>query len=46
MDRELKSSGIRSMAMNPGWVKTGFFTHAFETNSGNAEKAKNNKGLT
>ena len=23
------------MAMNPGWVKTEFFDHAFQTNSGN-----------
>ena len=34
MNRELKSRGIRSMAMNPGWVKTEFFSHAFETNGG------------
>ena len=34
MNRELKSRGIRCMAMNPGWVKTEFFTHAFETNDG------------
>jgi short-subunit dehydrogenase len=32
MNRELKSQGIRCMAMNPGWVKTEFFDHAFETN--------------
>ena len=32
MNRELKSQGIRMMAMNPGWVKTEFFTHAFQTN--------------
>jgi short-subunit dehydrogenase len=32
MNRELKSSGIRMMAMNPGWVKTEFFNHAFQTN--------------
>ena len=32
MNRELKSRGIRCMAMNPGWVKTEFFDHAFETN--------------
>ncbi len=30
---ELKSAGIRVMAMNPGWVKTEFFNHAFTTNS-------------
>ena len=34
MNRELKSKGIRVMAMNPGWVKTEFFNHAFQTNSG------------
>ncbi len=33
MNRELKSKGIRMMAMNPGWVKTEFFNHAVETNS-------------
>ena len=32
MNRELKSKGIRMMAMNPGWVKTEFFNHAFQTN--------------
>ena len=32
MNRELKKSGIRMMAMNPGWVKTEFFDHAFQTN--------------
>ena len=35
MNRELKSRGIRCMAMNPGWVKTEFFDHAFQTNGGN-----------
>ena len=34
MNRELKSKGIRCMAMNPGWVKTEFFNHAFQTNEG------------
>ena len=34
MNRELKNKGIRVMAMNPGWVKTEFFDHAFRTNSG------------
>ena len=33
MNRELKPAGIRCMAMNPGWVKTEFFDHAFETNN-------------
>ena len=32
MNRELKAKGIRCMAMNPGWVKTEFFDHAFQTN--------------
>ncbi len=32
MNRELKGKGIRMMAMNPGWVKTEFFNHAFQTN--------------
>ena len=35
MNRELKDRGIRVMAMNPGWVKTEFFDHAFKTNGGN-----------
>lgn len=35
MNKELKSKGIRVMAMNPGWVKTEFFNHAFQTNDGN-----------
>ena len=35
LNRELKSRGIRCMAMNPGWVKTEFFNHACQTNSGN-----------
>jgi short-subunit dehydrogenase len=29
---ELKHTGIRVMAMNPGWVKTEFFNHALQTN--------------
>ena len=32
INRELKHKGIRVMAMNPGWVKTEFFNHAFQTN--------------
>ena len=35
MNRELRPTGIRMMAMNPGWVKTEFFDHAFQTNGGN-----------
>ena len=35
MNQELKSQGIRCMSMNPGWVKTEFFNHAFQTNEGN-----------
>lgn len=34
MNRELRSRGIRCMSMNPGWVKTEFFDHAFQTNGG------------
>lgn len=32
LNQELKESGIRVMAMNPGWVKTEFFQHAMQTN--------------
>ena len=32
VSRELKHTGIRMMAMNPGWVKTEFFNHALTTN--------------
>ena len=32
LNQELRSTGIRCMAMNPGWVKTEFFDHAFQTN--------------
>ena len=32
MNVELRHTGIRMMAMNPGWVKTEFFDHAFQTN--------------
>ena len=35
MNEELRKNGIRMMAMNPGWVKTEFFDHAFQTNSNN-----------
>lgn len=37
MNRELKAKGIRMMAMNPGWVKTEFFNHAFQTNGGEVQ---------
>ena len=37
MNRELKSAGVRMMAMNPGWVKTEFFNHAFQTNDGQVQ---------
>ena len=37
MNRELKSKGIRMMAMNPGWVKTEFFNHACQTNGGQVQ---------
>ncbi len=37
MNAELKPRGIRMMAMNPGWVKTEFFNHAFQTNSGEVQ---------
>lgn len=32
MNEELRATGIRMMAMNPGWVRTEFFNHAFQTN--------------
>ena len=35
MNRELKTKGIRMMSMNPGWVRTEFFDHACQTNTGN-----------
>ena len=35
LNRELKKAGIRCMSMNPGWVKTEFFNHAFQTNDNN-----------
>ena len=37
MIRELKGTGIRMMAMNPGWVKTEFFDHAMKTNAGEVQ---------
>lgn len=37
MNAELKTKGIRMMAMNPGWVKTEFFNHAFQTNGGEVQ---------
>ena len=37
MNRELKSKGIRMMALNPGWVKTEFFNHACQTNGGQVQ---------
>ena len=33
ISRELKGEGIRVMAMNPFWVKTEFFNHAFQSNT-------------
>ena len=33
INAELKPQGIRAMAMNPAWVKTEFFNHAFQTNN-------------
>ncbi len=35
VNRELKSRGIRVMAMNPGWVRTEFFNRAFQSNEQN-----------
>jgi len=37
MNAELKPLGIRMMTMNPGWVKTEFFNHAFQTNHGEVQ---------
>ena len=33
LNRELKTKGIRVMAVNPGWVKTEFFDHATKTSN-------------
>ena len=33
LNRELKTSGIRVMSVNPGWVKTEFFEHAEQSSS-------------
>lgn len=32
LNQELKPKGIRVMTLNPAWVKTEFFNHAFQTN--------------
>ena len=37
MIRELKGTGVRMMAMNPGWVKTEFFDHAMKSNAGEVQ---------
>ena len=37
MNRELKEKGIRCMAMNPGGVKTEFFSHAMKSNDGKVQ---------
>ena len=37
LNAELKPRGIRMMAMNPGWVKTEFFSHSFRTNQGEVQ---------
>ena len=33
LNRELKTKGIRVMAVNPGWVKTEFFDHATKSSN-------------
>ena len=37
MNAELKKTGIRMMAMNPGWVKTEFFNHAMQTSTSDVQ---------
>ena len=37
MNAELKGTGIRMMAMNPGWVKTEFFGSAMETDNADVQ---------
>ena len=37
MNAELKGTGIRMMAMNPGWVKTEFFGRAMETDQSDVQ---------
>lgn len=37
MNQELKDRGIRVMAVSPGWVRTEFFDHAFQTNGGKVQ---------
>lgn len=37
MNAELKGTGIRMMAMNPGWVKTEFFGRAMETDDADVQ---------